>query len=105
MRKQLLNSQSTSFLAVIESYSAENVGKYTCTAENDIGTDRKDVSLSIKVAPTVSVEPRMLHLKSGEKGTIKCHTKNVVGAYKIYWINEFGQQVNIVRAILCFVVL
>lgn len=79
---------------MIENFSPENVGKYICKAENDIGSDAKDVAVNIKLAPTVTVDPSTINIESGTTGSLKCIVNNADGEFKIVWINEHGLRVE-----------
>lgn len=73
---------------VIDNFNEENVGTYICKANNNKGEASKNVPISIKIAPTVTVVPDKLTLKAGEKGFLKCNISGTHGDFKIRWIDE-----------------
>jgi hypothetical protein len=70
---------------VIKSFDTEHVGKYTCKADNSLGSVSKEVTVGIKLAPIVTISPQQLEVKEGEKVSVGCSVKDFEGNYTIRW--------------------
>ncbi|KAM9370790.1 LOW QUALITY PROTEIN: hemicentin-2 [Phaethornis superciliosus] len=69
-RRQLQNGS----LAIHHVRSAD-AGHYRCVAENDAGTAAKVVTLVLQSAPTVTVTPRALAVRAGQRVLLHCSVK------------------------------
>jgi hypothetical protein len=83
------SSQSTHNVLIVEKFDTKNVGKYICKAENSLGAVSKEVSISIRLAPTVKVVPEKVTIKDGETGSLECVVEGNHGDYKIQWKDDY----------------
>lgn len=74
----------------IKNFNLANVGKYVCKTQNDLGEASKEVSISIKLAPTVKLVPDKMTLQAGKTGTFECNVNGAEGDFMITWKDEFG---------------
>jgi hypothetical protein len=74
---------------MIDNFDAANVGKYVCKAENSLGSDSKEVFVSMKPDMTVKVVPDQLTLRAGEIGSLECVVDGNIDDYQIRWKDAF----------------
>lgn len=63
-----------------------------------MGEVSSNVSVSIKMAPTVKVVPDKLNIKNGDRGSLRCVVEGNYGSYSIAWkdVNDvLADKVNI----------
>lgn len=89
MKLNFLHSQSTENVLNIKKFDVKNVGKYACEASNSLGRESKNVSVTIKLAPTVKVVPDYLNMKEGDTGSLNCVVEGNYSEVKILWKDEF----------------
>lgn len=77
--------QSTSFVMSVDKFSPENVGKYSCKAENI----SDEIDIGIKLAPEVGIFPSIVDAVEGENVTLECKVTGSHLEYQINWIDEF----------------
>lgn len=70
---------------IVENFGVSNVGMYLCKASNSLGEASANVSISIRLAPTVKVIPNRLTLNDGETGALNCIVEGNYGEYTISW--------------------
>ncbi|KAM6372038.1 LOW QUALITY PROTEIN: hemicentin-2 [Pluvialis apricaria] len=56
----------------IHTVGSTDVGHYQCVAENDAGTAAKVVILALQSAPTVTVTPRAVAARTGQRVLLRC---------------------------------
>ncbi|KAL3203377.1 hypothetical protein MRX96_053228, partial [Rhipicephalus microplus] len=65
------NDKKVSVLTV-EPATLQNAGNYTCTAENNYGTDAKSATLVVEAVPHWTVEPKDVSVTAGQALRIEC---------------------------------
>jgi hypothetical protein len=73
---------------IVEKFDLKNVGKYICKAENSLGAVSKEVSITIRLAPTVKVVPEILSIRDGDTGSLECVVEGNHGDYKVLWKDD-----------------
>jgi hypothetical protein len=82
---------------MIENFDAANVGKYVCQAENSLGSDSKEVFVTMKPDMTVKVVPDQLTVRAGEVGSLECVIDANIDDYQIRWRDAFDGDAEKVR--------
>lgn len=83
-------------MILIEKFNVEHVGKYICKAQNKLGEAVQEVTITIKLAPVVKVEPKQLTLQDGSIGTLKCTVTGAEAGYKFLWKDDAFKAENVI---------
>ena len=70
---------------------------YFCKGENSLGAVTKNVSITIRLAPTVKVVPDKLTVRSGETESLSCIVEGNYGDFSVLWKDEFSVLGNKVK--------
>ena len=81
----------------MENFDTKNVGKYFCKGENSLGAVSQNVSVTIRLAPTVKVVPDKLTVRNGEQGSLSCVVEGNYGDFSILWKDDSPALGNKVR--------
>ena len=84
----LFYSQSTSMVLKVTNFGPQNAGKYLCKSTNNIGSDSKEISIKIQMAPIVEVVPSAVEVVAGKTVNFECKVSNAEGDYTILWTDE-----------------
>ena len=72
----------------VTNFGPQNVGKYLCKSSNNIGSDSKEISIKIQMAPIVEVVPSAVEVVEGKTVNFECKVSNAEGDYTILWTDE-----------------
>ncbi|KAF5284702.1 hypothetical protein FQR65_LT13455 [Abscondita terminalis] len=80
---------STSNSHIINRVSIQDAGKYTCSADNNLGkVGEKEIILDVLYAPVVTLEAKTQEAEEGEAVSIKCNISSNPNPTTVEWIKD-----------------
>ncbi|KAM7353535.1 hemicentin protein echinoid isoform 1-T2 [Cochliomyia hominivorax] len=80
---------SSSLTYTIHRVSKQDAGKYTCSADNNLGkTGEQELILDILYPPTVVIESKTREAEEGETVNIRCNVTSNPAPIKVEWLKE-----------------
>lgn len=69
--------------------STQDAGKYTCSADNDLGRPgEKEILLDVLYGPIVTLESKTKEVEEGETVHIKCNITANPAPTTVEWVKE-----------------
>lgn len=79
------SSQSSNLIMIIPHFDIENVGTYKCFVQSSSGEASAETEIGIRLAPFVSVNPKLLNTVHSRKPIIHCQVTGAEDEYTLIW--------------------